>query len=154
MREMLMRQINKQRKIQAKPSTGEKVDNLIKSIDEDKREEVKKKILFGEIISNNLRDGFKVLRKKEKREFSDIVMRDKDRFKKHKVLVKSLNKKRITKEANGTAILESLCCDIHNEECLNRTCEVCRNRVVNYEEFNNEEQINYYQWCAQKEPKM
>ncbi|CAB3233215.1 unnamed protein product [Arctia plantaginis] len=87
MRKMLMRQINKQRKIQAKPSTGEKVDNLIKSIDEDKREEVKKKILFGEIISNNLRDGFKVLRKKEKREFSDIVMRDKDRFKKHKVLV-------------------------------------------------------------------
>ncbi|CAB3249665.1 unnamed protein product [Arctia plantaginis] len=86
MRKMLMRQINKQRKIQAKPSTGEKVDNLIKSIDEDKREEVKKKILFGEIISNNLRDGFKVLRKKEKREFSDIVMRDKDRFKKHKVL--------------------------------------------------------------------
>ncbi|KAL0870129.1 hypothetical protein ABMA27_006283 [Loxostege sticticalis] len=61
MRKMLMRQINKQRKIQAKPSTGEKVDNLIKSIDEDKREEVKKKILFGEIIQNNLRDGFKVL---------------------------------------------------------------------------------------------
>ncbi|KAL0879214.1 hypothetical protein ABMA27_002997 [Loxostege sticticalis] len=269
MRKMLMRQINKQRKIQAKPSTGEKVDNLIKSIDEDKREEVKKKILFGEIIQNNLRDGFKVLRKKEKREFSDIVMRDKDRFKKHKVLgktskftvrdknkichrnesnmdteskikqdveeffeddcntkispdkkefitrngqrkqkrylldtltnlhkkfmhvqnsnigystfckyrpfwvlypkesdrntcackihvnfdllVKSLNKKRITKEANGTAILESLCCDIHNEECLNRTCAVCRNRVINYEEFNNEEQINYYQWCAKKE---
>ncbi|KAJ8704216.1 hypothetical protein PYW08_012940 [Mythimna loreyi] len=44
MRKMLLRQINKQRRIQAnqqQPSTGEKVDNLIKSIDEDKREESK-----------------------------------------------------------------------------------------------------------------
>ncbi|CAH0403518.1 unnamed protein product [Chilo suppressalis] len=250
-------------------STEKKVDSLIKSVNVDKRDEVKKKLLFGEIISNNLRDGFKGLSKKEKREFSEKVMRDKDQFKKHKVLnkafkftvrdknkkdyydesfmdsdkkikldveeffeddsntkisndkkefitrkgirkqkrylsdtltnlhkkfikvqnsnigystfckyrpfwvlypkdsnrntcackihvnfdllVKSLNKIRIIKETNGTAVLESLCCDINNEECLNRTCEICRNNVIKYEEFSNEEKINFYQWCAKKE---
>lgn len=85
---MLIREIKKNR--QAKePSSEEKVDNMIKSIDEDKKEEIKKKIMFSEIISKNLKDGFKELNKKDKREFSDIVIKNRDRLKMHKVLNKT-----------------------------------------------------------------
>ncbi|XP_045496936.1 uncharacterized protein LOC123695211 [Colias croceus] len=262
-----LRRITKKNQIRqdhhSQKNTQEKVDRLVETIDENKREEVKKKLLFSEIVSRNLSEGYNCLKKKEKRIFSDIVIRNRDKFKKHKILgmtstfsvrpesqeqnikcnkidikqlieeffqddlntkispgknefitrngvrkqkrylndtlinlykkfiknqkvgystfckyrpfwvlqpkdsdrntcackihvnfdllVKSLNKNKIIEETNGTALLQSLCCDAYSESCLNRTCKVCQRRVLNYKEFNNDLKINYYEWCTKRE---
>lgn len=39
-------------------TTEEKVDRLVETIDTNKREEVKKKLLFGELVCRNLSEGF------------------------------------------------------------------------------------------------
>lgn len=42
----------------------QKVDKMIETVDGDKREEVIKKILFGEIVSRNLLEGLKASKRK------------------------------------------------------------------------------------------
>lgn len=240
------------------PSTEQKVDSLILNIDEEKREEVKKKLLFGEVLGKNLKEGYRSLKKKEKCHFTDIILKHKENFRKYNILgkialftvrdkketlglensdisasdikqlvvtffeddsnskispakkefrirngvwtqkryltdtllnlhkkfinvhninigystfckhrpywvefpketerdtcsckihvnfdllLKSLNKNKIIKETNGTTLLESLCCNVYNEKCLNRTCEVCKRKEINYKEFNNNDKI-------------
>lgn len=51
-------------------------------VNPDKRDEVKKKLLFGEVIQKSLSDGFQDLVNKEKRQFTDVVVKDRDGFKK------------------------------------------------------------------------
>lgn len=67
------------------PSTEQKIENLLDNIDKGKKEEVKKKLIFGEVISKQLKEGLKSLRKTEKRKFSDVIVKDKERFKKHRI---------------------------------------------------------------------
>lgn len=237
------------------PSTEQKIESLIDKIDKGKK--VKKKLIFGEVISKQLKEGFKTLRKTDKRKFSDVIVKDKESFKKHRLttaimpftlrnkkqihedqekeikreieeffdedsntriaadkkecikksgltkqkryltdtlinlhkkfnethkevsystfckyrpfwvvypkesdrntcscvkhvnmdlLVKSLQRNKIIKEANGSMLLESLCCDVRREKCLNRTCGKCKTKVIEYGEFYNDKPLKYYQW--------
>ncbi|CAH0726839.1 unnamed protein product, partial [Brenthis ino] len=67
------------------------------------------------------------------------------------LLIKSLNKNKIIKETNGSGLIENLCCDTRKEECLNRTCNLCFNKVVEYGEFRNDVPIKYFEWAAKTE---
>ncbi|XP_045775471.1 uncharacterized protein LOC123874272 [Maniola jurtina] len=243
-------------------STGKKAEALINSVNESKKKEVKRRLIFGDVLTRQLKQGYEALNKKDKRSFSNIIVKDKEKFRKHKILhaassfslrtkkevekrtgkyiiqaitdffeddsnsriaadkkeyvkragitkqkryisdtlinlhkkflkthscevgystfcknrpfwvvypkesnrntcscivhvnmdllIKSLNTNKIIKETNGSAVLQSLCCDIHQENCLNRTCKTCSQRVIQYGEFSNDKCMNYYQWVTNK----
>ncbi|RVE41492.1 hypothetical protein evm_013854 [Chilo suppressalis] len=70
------------------PSTEEKVDSLISNIDENSKEQIKKKLIFGEVFKKELTMGFQTLKKKDRRQFSNIVVvKGRENFKKHKILL-------------------------------------------------------------------
>ncbi|CAH0407069.1 unnamed protein product [Chilo suppressalis] len=69
------------------PSTEEKVDSLISNINENSKEQIKKKLIFGEVLKKELTKGFQTLKKKDRRQFSNIVVKDRENFKKHKILL-------------------------------------------------------------------
>lgn len=62
------------------------------------------------------------------------------------LLITSLKRNRIIKENTTTEILSSICCDIFKVECLQRTCPICRNRHLNYQEFDNSKDVVYWAW--------
>ncbi|CAG4970818.1 unnamed protein product [Parnassius apollo] len=62
-------------------STEEKVKQLVENVNTQKREEIKKRLMFGEILSRSVGEGYKCLKKKDKKEFSDVVMTEKEKFK-------------------------------------------------------------------------
>lgn len=263
-RKMLYRVI-KNKKKNENISTEQKVELLVENVSTERREEIKKRLIFGEILSRSVGEGYKCLKKKDKKEFSDVIMTEKEKFKKYKLLtqtkaftvrnkkdsktaknenlteqlildffdddtvtriaadkkeyitknrirkqkryltdtlinlykkfthntnvkvtyqtfckyrpfwvlypkessrntcackihinfdllIKCLNLNKILKESNGTGILESLCCDVYDENCLNRICEKCRWKKNNYAEFQNDKKIKYYEWrnCSEK----
>ncbi|KAF9423866.1 hypothetical protein HW555_000924, partial [Spodoptera exigua] len=52
----------------------------------------------------------------------------------------------LQKQNTTTEILSSICCDIFKVECLQRTCPVCKNRHLNYQEFDNSKDVIYWNW--------
>lgn len=62
------------------------------------------------------------------------------------LLINSLNKAEIVNIKSNHDILTTICCDRYNENCLDRKCTSCKNKVVEYLEFNNDVQILYYEW--------
>lgn len=71
------------------PSTEEKVKSLIETLDGNNKEKIKKKLIFGEVLKKELTKGFQTLKKKDRRQFSDIIVKDRENFKKHKILHKT-----------------------------------------------------------------
>ncbi|CAH2105456.1 unnamed protein product [Euphydryas editha] len=63
-RKMLCRLINKTKK---KNNTKEKVNILVENRNINKQEKIKKKLIFGEILSASIKEGYKCLRKKDKK---------------------------------------------------------------------------------------
>ncbi|XP_060806067.1 uncharacterized protein LOC132902972 [Amyelois transitella] len=48
-------------------------------------------------------------------------------------------------------LLENLCCDRYNVECLSRKCLVCNNRTPAYNEFDDNKPIQYKKWVSEKQ---
>ena len=48
-------------------------------------------------------------------------------------------------------LLEHLCRDRHNEDCLSRTCSTCINKNPNYKDFDNSKVIKYKMWIAERQ---
>ncbi|CAH2101592.1 unnamed protein product [Euphydryas editha] len=47
-------------------------------------------------------------------------------------------------------MLVMLCCDKYNLKCLSRRCQICKNKVIPYNEFSNDQEIEYYEWGRDK----
>ncbi|KAL4708816.1 hypothetical protein ACJJTC_011780 [Scirpophaga incertulas] len=244
-------------KVTVQDSIEKKVNNIITDVRSERVEEVKQNLSFNEILMQDITEGYKTLKKKEKRDFANTVMKNKDRLKKFKVLnkipfrlrkeiiqekqniimkrihdffeedsnsrvaagkkecikrkgiikqkryltislknlhekfvkeqclvsystfckyrpfwvvlpnndrdtcmcklhcnvdllLKALKREKITTEASGLEMIKSICCD-SKDKCLKRTCEVCRNKVLNFMEFHNDRTVSYYQWLQQKQ---
>ncbi|CAG4970012.1 unnamed protein product [Parnassius apollo] len=67
--------IMKNKKKNENISTEEKVEQLVENVNT--REEIKERLMFGEILSRSVGEGYKCLRKKDKKEFSNVVMTEK-----------------------------------------------------------------------------
>lgn len=52
------------------------------------------------------------------------------------LLIRALKNAQIISESSGTHVINSLCCDV-KQKCLERSCEFCANKVLNYHEFEN-----------------
>lgn len=253
----------KEKEMKSKEDTIEKNDNqLLKDVKADKVEEVKKKLLFNESLTRGVCEHYKNLRKKEKRPFSEEILKDKAKFKKHKVLAKvpfvlrnkitetehknktdemkqqiqrffeddinsqmapgkndiakqgtshiqkrylsdnlknlyakyckefsyisfstfckyrpfwvdfpdgkrdtcqcklhanvellakSLKNAHIITEGSATEILNSVCCDDRNQQCLERSCNDCKNKILVYKEFDDSVNIKYQEWITEKQ---
>lgn len=67
------------------------------------------------------------------------------------LVVQCLQKADIIKEKNFEQVLESLCCSQYNDNCLKRQCESCKDNVLCYKEFFNDQSLTLYQWVRRKE---
>ncbi|KAL4704663.1 hypothetical protein ACJJTC_013447 [Scirpophaga incertulas] len=75
-------------KVTVQDSIEKKVNNIITDVRSERVEEVKQNLSFNEILMQDITEGYKTLKKKEKRDFANTVMKNKDRLKKFKVLNK------------------------------------------------------------------
>lgn len=64
------------------------------------------------------------------------------------LLINSLHKRRILSEKTSNDVIKSLCC--LKTECLLKRCEECRNKILNYLEFDNEDPIKFGKWERKK----
>lgn len=91
-------------------------------MDTKQREEIKKKLIFGDILTRSVEEGYKSLRKKDKKEFSNIILTEKERFKKHKLLTQTnIFKVRNTKENKTTRVensVKQLILDFFNDDAV------------------------------------
>lgn len=67
------------------------------------------------------------------------------------LLIKALQKSKITSEGSSTDVLNSLCCDPYNGNCLARSCDNCKEKTLIYKEFDNSEEIYYFEWVIEKQ---
>ncbi|KAF9412444.1 hypothetical protein HW555_009047 [Spodoptera exigua] len=67
-----------------------------------------------------------------------------------KLLIESMKRNRLIKENTISDVLSSLCCSKENIDCLQRICSSCKNRHIDYQEFNNEVNIAYWGWEKNK----
>ncbi|CAK1592960.1 unnamed protein product [Parnassius mnemosyne] len=89
-----------------------RIEEVLTVIRPEKKEEVKKQLLFSESISQNVQDVYKTMTKKEKRHFAGQIIHNEERLRKYKLLHKLpfvRRKKKITKEKK-----QSLINDIHS----------------------------------------
>ncbi|CAG4955600.1 unnamed protein product [Parnassius apollo] len=77
----MLYRIMKYKKKNENISTEEKVEQLVENVNTQKREEMKERLMFGEILSKSVGEGYKCLRKKDKKEFSNVVMTKKESLK-------------------------------------------------------------------------
>ncbi|CAG5056018.1 unnamed protein product [Parnassius apollo] len=85
-----------------------KVEKLVENINTQKREDIKERLMFGEILSRSVGEGYKCLRKKDKKEFSNVVITEKEKFKKYKLLTQTKIFTVRDKKENKTAKNENL----------------------------------------------
>lgn len=52
---------------------------------------------------------------------------------------------------NHQKLLEDLCCDRYNVDCLARSCHACRNKNPKYKEFDHRKVIKYKMWVCEKQ---
>uniref|UniRef100_A0A2H1WCE0 SFRICE_018319 n=1 Tax=Spodoptera frugiperda TaxID=7108 RepID=A0A2H1WCE0_SPOFR len=66
------------------------------------------------------------------------------------LLISSLKKKGIVDINNFQNMLDIMCCDKYNLKCVSRKCQICKNKVIPYNEFSNDQEIEYYEWDRAK----
>ncbi|CAH0555183.1 unnamed protein product [Brassicogethes aeneus] len=68
------------------------------------------------------------------------------------LLVKKLNLINMINENSVYSLCQSLCCnDTLDENCLERKCTQCKNKYVNFNNFNGQDLISYHKWCTKSE---
>lgn len=56
----------------------------------------------------------------------------------------------IIKAKDPNDLLKELCCDVRNENCLERTCETCVNKSIQILEFEKDQKVKYEKWFTKK----
>lgn len=59
-------------------------------------------------------------------------------------LIQALHKKKIIKNNNSNDLINSICCS--KTECLLERCNLCKNKVVDYQEFDNDDLLSFKKW--------
>lgn len=83
----------------------------------------------------------------------DLKARDTCMCKQHEnmdLIISSLRKNSIIAEKNAKDVLSSVCCDAYDIRCMTRTCDVCKNKTINFQEFDNSKPISYRKWTVEK----
>lgn len=257
-KKQLSRKMQVKKKVNLEDTIEKKVNQLVTDIKIEKVEEVKKKLLFSETLTRDMTQGYKSLKKKEKRVFAETLIKSKEKLKRYKILnkipfrlrdhklqrkpnvlekkiqlffeedtnsrvaagkkeyvkrdgikkqkryitdnlknlhesflkeqcqvsystfckyrpywvvspdnnrdtclcklhsnidllLKALKKANIIKEGSGYDMIKSICCDSYNNICLERTCQRCKNKELNFLEFRNDEKVTYFEWVIEKQ---
>ncbi|KAF9798760.1 hypothetical protein SFRURICE_021557, partial [Spodoptera frugiperda] len=129
---------------------------MLKMLEEpDQRKEVVKKALFGDVISKQLKENYSTLKRtKEKQIFKKVVtgsIVQKYRYSIPKEM-KSLSRPGKKSNLNGLdKLLEDICCDRYNVNCLARLCHICLDKNPKYKEFDNKNAIKYKMWISERQ---
>lgn len=65
------------------------------------------------------------------------------------LLVSALKRANVINEISTSGVIKGICCNASNEQCLDRSCPNCTNKLLKYKEFRNDK-IYYYEWVADK----
>ena len=60
-----------------------------------------------------------------------------------KLLLTSLRTKNVIMEKNPREVIESLCCDVDNEDCLFSLCQTCKSKEISYEVIDKDEKMMF-----------
>lgn len=66
------------------------------------------------------------------------------------LVVDALKKNKIINEQTVDGIMKTICCDITNQKCLERTCDKCYEREVEFNNFEKTGTITYATWRTKK----
>ncbi|CAH0407914.1 unnamed protein product [Chilo suppressalis] len=66
------------------------------------------------------------------------------------LIIHALRKNKIIDLRNYQEMLGVLCCTKFSAKCVARECDVCKNESIAYKEFDNQEEIEYYEWVRDK----
>ncbi|CAG5040971.1 unnamed protein product [Parnassius apollo] len=131
----MLYRIMKNKKKNENISTEEKVEQLVENVNTQKREEIKERLMFGEILSRSVGEGYKCLRKKDKKEFSNVVMTEKEKFKKYKLLTQTkiftVRDKKENKTAKTENLKEQLILEFFDDEEMTRIAADKKNITKN-----------------------
>ncbi|KAK5640405.1 hypothetical protein RI129_011216 [Pyrocoelia pectoralis] len=61
------------------------------------------------------------------------------------LLVTKMKLLQIINESNPEKLLRTICCDLR-EECLERTCDNCKEKTIPYNDFQNDDHATYKKW--------
>ncbi|XP_075977850.1 uncharacterized protein LOC142977668 [Anticarsia gemmatalis] len=62
------------------------------------------------------------------------------------LMIQALWQKKITTISSYRDLLAKTCCDAYSIDCLDRNCDNCKQKVVPYLQFSNDQEISYWQW--------
>lgn len=62
------------------------------------------------------------------------------------LILSALFQAKIISLLNHQNLLQEICCNRYNEQCLSRDCPICKNKGPSYKEFDNTIQIVYRKW--------
>lgn len=62
------------------------------------------------------------------------------------LILAALFQAKIISVSNHQSLLNQICCNRYNEQCLARECQNCKNKELQYKEFDNSAMISYKRW--------
>ncbi|XP_041969230.1 uncharacterized protein LOC121726069 [Aricia agestis] len=62
------------------------------------------------------------------------------------LVVLALRQNNLIVEKSVNEVLQTLCCDPRNINCLAKNCDSCKHKVINYKEFDNSKEAYYWIW--------
>lgn len=67
------------------------------------------------------------------------------------LMTKALKSSSIIDESDCDALIKSMCCSIYEEKCLRRECQCCKDKLVQFKEFSDDQEITYCKWIRARE---
>lgn len=71
-----------------------------------------------------------------------------------KLLIQGMYSSKLIKQITIKQVLTSLCCNIENEDCLLRKCQLCKDKKIEYNSHESNSIIYWRQWVTEKETKI
>lgn len=62
------------------------------------------------------------------------------------LVVSAMKKNGLIAEKSAFEVLKTLCCDPRDLDCLSRKCNLCKNKNLNYQLFDNDKETYYWNW--------
>ncbi|CAC5379288.1 unnamed protein product [Mytilus coruscus] len=69
-------------------------------------------------------------------------------------LIEKLYQSQLITTNRVETIIDNICCDIANKNCMYRQCDICEKKEVGMNEQDLTQQVSWYKWCTRREEKV
>lgn len=71
-----------------------------------------------------------------------------------KLMVEKLHQLHVVPVRDPEDLLDALTCNKTKEACLIRECDLCKEKVIHFKEFDGDQMCSYQKWCTKKESRI